>query len=117
MGHAGIGEGRAVTIKLMEAARIIRSKNSGPFELTLDILFKDRATFDFFRERNLIGRNLISRLYGVAENEVSVVWFEPANAVKATFRRRVPSGTPGDTDIYGAQQHGPLLGLEWIEDD
>lgn len=104
-------------IRLMDAARVIRSKNSGPFELTLDVLFKDKATFDLFRERKLIDSGLISRLYGVAEGEVSVVWFMPANAVKATFRRRVPSGTPGDTDIYGAQQHGPLLDLEWSLDD
>ena len=103
-------------IALIDAARVIRSKNSGPFELTLDVLFVDRSTFDLFRKRKLIDAELIARLYGTAENEVSVVWFEPANAVKATFRRRVPSGAPGDTDIYGAQQHGPLLDLEWSLD-
>ncbi len=101
----------------MDAARVIRSKNSGPFELTLDVMFKDRTTFELFRRRGLIGTQLIARLYGVAEREISIVWFEPANAVKATFRRRVPSGTPGDTDIYGAQQHGPLLDLEWRLDE
>jgi hypothetical protein len=100
-------------ITLREAARVIRSKNSGPFELTLDVLFIDRAHYELFKTRSLIDAKLISRLYGVPEELVSVVWFEPANAVKATMRRRVPSGSPGDTDVYGAQQHGPLLDLDW----
>lgn len=104
-------------IALMEAARVIRSKNSGPFELTLDILFTDRVRYELFKSRALIDAKLIARLYGVSEETVSVVWFEPANAVKATLRRRIPSGNPGDTDIYGAQQHGPLLDLEWVLDE
>jgi hypothetical protein len=99
---------------ILEAARIIRSKNSGPFELTLDVMFKDRRLFELFRDRGIIDAPTVARLYGVAEGEVlGVVWFEPSNAVKATIRRRVPSGAPGDTDIYGAQQHAPLLGLEY----
>ena len=101
-------------IRLIDTARVIRSKNSGPFELTLDVLFKDKETYRLFRERNLITTALIANLYGMDEKDVlSVVWFEPANAVKATLRRRLPSGAPGDTDIYGAQQHGPLLDLYW----
>jgi hypothetical protein len=99
---------------ILEAARVIRSKNSGPYELTLDVLFKDRRHFELFRDRRIIDAALIARLYGVAEKDVlGVVWFEPSNAVKATIRRRVPSGAPGDTDIYGAQQHAPLLGIEY----
>jgi hypothetical protein len=99
---------------ILEAARVIRSKNSGPYELTLDVMFKDRRLFELFRDRRIIDAALIARLYGVEEGEVlGVVWFEPSNAVKATLRRRVPSGAPGDTDIYGAQQHAPLLGIEY----
>jgi len=28
------------------------------------------------------------------------------------MKRIIPSGSPGDTDVYGAQQHGPLLNME-----
>jgi hypothetical protein len=99
---------------ILEAARIIRSKNSGPFELTLDIMFKDRRHFDLFRNQGIISPALIQELYGVeAKDILGIVYFEPSNAVKATIRRKVPSGAPGDTDIYGAQQHAPLLGVEY----
>jgi Domain of unknown function (DUF4387) len=99
---------------ILKEARVIRSKNSGPYELTLDVMFRDRAAFERARSAGVFTPGLVSRLYGVSESEVlGVTWFEPANAVKMTLRRRVASGSPGDTDIYGAQQHAPLLSLAW----
>jgi hypothetical protein len=99
---------------ILEEARVVRSKNSGPYELTLDVMFKDRAAFDRARAADVFTPALVARLYGVAETDVlGVTWFEPATAVKMTLRRRLASGSPGDTDIYGAQQHAPLLSLAW----
>jgi hypothetical protein len=101
---------------ILEAVRVVRSKNSGPYELTLDLLFKDRHYFDLFRTRQLITRELVCRLYGVGLDDVlGITYFEPAIAVKMTIRRPVASGAPGDTDVYGAQQHAPLLSIEFDE--
>jgi len=103
---------------ILEAAQVIRSKNSGPYELTLDILFKDREHFDLFRRHHIINPTLIGRLYGAAESDIlGIVYFEPASAMKITLRRRLASGSPGDGDVYGAQQHAPLLGIEYNETD
>ena len=102
-----------MSIRLIDIARVIRSKNSGPFELTLDILFRERHDFERLRELGFFSRELVSRLYGVSDHEISgIIYFEPAQAVKITLRRRIVSGAPGDSDIYGAQQHAPLLELE-----
>lgn len=99
---------------IRDEARVVRSKNSGPYELTLDVMFRDRAAYDRARAAAVFTPALVARLYGVAEADVlGVTWFEPAAAVKMTLRRRVASGSPGDTDIYGAQQHAPLLDLSW----
>lgn len=99
---------------ILELARVIRSKNSGPYELTLDILFKDRESFELLRGKGIVNEELISRLYQVPKEDIlGILWFEPAFAVKITLRRPCPSGSPGDTDIYGAQQHAPLLGIEF----
>jgi len=99
---------------ILDVARVIRSKNSGPYELTLDVMFESRESCELFRDRGIISRELICRLYGVEPSEIlGIVYFEPSNAVKVTLRRRVPSGAPGDTDIYGAQQHAPLLSIEF----
>jgi hypothetical protein len=102
---------------ILEAARVIRSKNSGPYELTLDIMFKDRRLYELFKARQIISAGLIQKLYGVGPADIlGIVYFEPAHAVKATIRRRIPSGAVGDTDIYGAQQHAPLLTVEYDDD-
>jgi len=100
--------------KLTDLAGVIRSKNAGPYELTLDIIFNDRAGYEAVRDRGYINEKLVCDLYGVAPDKViKIVHFEPANAIKATIARPLCSGDLGETDVYGAQQHAPLLGLEF----
>lgn len=101
-------------IKLRDAAKVIRSKNSGPYELTFDIIFRTQELFEAAVESGVICRELIAGLYSVDVSEVSgVIEFPPAKAIKATIRRRVVSGGPGDRDVYGAQQHVPLFDVEF----
>jgi hypothetical protein len=98
--------------RLVDVASVIRSKNAGPYELTLDIIFKDRFWYEQALREDLINPVLIARLYNVPESDVlGIVAFEPAHAIKATIRRPMVSGAIGETDVYGAQQHAPLLTL------
>jgi len=100
--------------KLTEIAKVIRSKNSSPFELTLDIIFKSRQDYEKLRDSNMINADVIARAYGVAAEEVkNVICFDPAKAIKIAMKRAAASGSPGDSDVYGAQQHAPLLELEF----
>lgn len=99
---------------IRDVARVIRSKNSGPFELTFDIMFKDQSWFDFFCEKKIIGTDLVCRLFRIEPQDVlGIIEFRPAFAIKITIRRWISSGAPGETDIYGAQQHAPLLDIEF----
>ena len=99
---------------ILTAAKVIRSKNSGPYELTLDILFKDKDHFELFRRRNIVTKRKIAALYHRPVADIlKIVYFEPSNALKITMRRPIPSGDAGETDIYGAQQHAPLLKLTY----
>lgn len=98
--------------RLVDVASVIRSKNAGPYELTLDIIFKDRHWYERALAEDLINRSLVAGLYNVPVTDVlGIVAFEPANAIKATIRRPMVSGAIGETDVYGAQQHAPLLSL------
>jgi hypothetical protein len=98
--------------RLVDVASVIRSKNAGPYELTLDIIFKERFWFEQALRQELINPSLIAKLYNISKTDVlSIVAFEPANAIKATIRRPLVSGAIGETDVYGAQQHAPLLSL------
>lgn len=101
-------------MKLTDAANIIRSKNSGPYELTLDILFKSREDYLTAIQRQAISEERICQLYRIPpEKIIGIVHFEPANAIKVTIARPMCSGDLGETDVYGAQQHAPLLSIEY----
>jgi hypothetical protein len=101
------------TVKLPELAEVIRSKNAGPYELTFDIIFKSEEIFYKVVALRVITPELIAKLYKLPVDQViSVVEFPPAKAIKATIIRPLVCGDVGDTDVYGAQQHAPLLDIE-----
>lgn len=107
------GDGKVGKVSITRLARVIRSKNAGPYELTLDIIFNDAETYRRVKAKRLINKALIAGLYHIPEEQVlTLVEFDPANAVKATIVRPRPCGDVGETDVYGAQQHAPLLELE-----
>lgn len=99
---------------ILEAAKVIRSKNAGPYELTFDIMFKTKEFYEMFKSQQIINRKQMAGVLKIDESDIlNLVWFAPANAVKITIKRPISSGAPGETDIYGAQQHAPLLGIEF----
>ena len=95
---------------LKDIANVIRSKNAGPFELTLDVLLKDEEMFEKLKAANVINKAAIAKLYQIPETDVlSIVYFPNAKAIKATIVRPLASGALGERDVYGAQQHAPLV--------
>jgi hypothetical protein len=103
--------------RLDASAEIFRSKNAGPFLITVDIVFTDRSRYEQVRRSGILNPQVIARRYGVEENQVQIHYVDRVRTVKITVPRSgVSSGGPGDNDVYGAQQHGPLLDIE-IPDD
>jgi len=102
-----------VRVRLYDLAQVIRSKNAGPFTLTVDLMFAERedlrralAAADFTPER-------IAEMYGVAPAAVRIIPFERVLTVKVTMPRPgASSGAPGDTDVYGCGQHFPLANID-----
>jgi len=99
--------------RLVDVAAIIRSKNSGPFELTLDVMFTDEKNYEKFVAGKYLNAKKVAELYKITEAEVvDIVEFPKAKAVKATIKRPLASGALGERDVYGAQQHVPLMMME-----
>jgi hypothetical protein len=97
---------------LSEIARVIRSKNAGPFLVTFDIIFADEETLERVRLSETLTSQTVAGLYGVSANEIlDFAYYPMARAVKFSMYRPLPSGARFDTDVYGAQQHAPLLTL------
>ncbi len=101
------------TKRLSELAKTIRSKNAGTDKITFDIIFREREVYEMVKRAQVLTRARMARLYGISENRITdFVHYDPANAIKFTILRERPSGSPGDPDIFGAQQYAPLLDIE-----
>jgi hypothetical protein len=100
-------------VYLKDVAKIIRSKNSGPFEITMDIIFKNREDYNRIVDSGVVNEELVSKLYKI--RDISVIklnTYEAANAIKVTFPRPSSQGSIGETDMHAAQQHVPLMFIE-----
>ncbi len=98
--------------KLWEVTKLIRSKNAGPFELTFDVIFKDRESYEKVRDAKLISAEWFAQTYRLTPEVVAIINYDAANAIKITIPRPAISGDVDDTDVFGGQQHGPLVEVE-----
>jgi Domain of unknown function (DUF4387) len=99
-------------MKLADIAQVIRSKNAGPRRLTLDIMFATDADYQQAAQSPALGPAAIGRLYRLPADQVTVIPYPVGRAIKVVMARTIMAGDPGDSDVYGAQQHAPLLGVE-----
>ncbi len=99
-------------MQLQDIALVVRSKNAGPRMLTLDVMFADDAAYERVAGSGALNASRIAALYGVEAQQVTVIPYPVGRAIKISVPRRVTAGDPGDRDVYGAQQHAPLLGIE-----
>ncbi|KAM6509421.1 hypothetical protein FSOLCH5_012422 [Fusarium solani] len=98
--------------ELKNLARIIRSKNSGPFEMTFDVMFDQKHVYDRVKASNVLTNETIKKLYQVKDEDILTnMYFEPALAWKCTIKRPWAQGSVGELDTLGTQQHGPLLNI------
>ena len=95
-----------------DLAVVCKSKNAGPYEVTIDAVFADKDIFEKVKASGVLCEDLFARLYNVRADEIIFTVYDAGLAFKATLPRLIPAGDIGDTDVYGAQQHAPLLAVE-----
>ncbi|TVY81959.1 hypothetical protein LSUE1_G003298, partial [Lachnellula suecica] len=116
---------------LTDIAPVIRSKNSGPYEVTLDVVFSSPEVYEIIKTTGLLDAGKIAKMYQLSEEEI--IWcgfFDQALGWKCTFPRmgvevadgvvgdsegkrvKVASGSFMESDVHASQQYAGLLGLE-----
>jgi Domain of unknown function (DUF4387) len=98
--------------QLAALARLIRSKNAGPFELTFDIMFDDDATYQRVKNSGALTREVVAERYNLAVADVKFFYCDHAYAIKASIPRPFFQGDPRDSDGHGGQQYAPLMDIE-----
>ena len=86
----------------------VRSKNAGPFWVTMEVFLRDAADYAVVADPAFLDAPVIERLYGVAADTVQIFRIPELNVVKISFPRPVPQGSLHDRDIHAGQHHVPL---------
>jgi hypothetical protein len=97
---------------LASLARLIRSKNAGPFVLTFDIMFEDEERYRRVCDSGVMTCERIAGLYNLPEQKVRLFFCDGALAIKASIPRPITQGDLGDADGHGGQQYAPLMDIE-----
>ena len=96
-----------------DLASIVRSKNAGPFRITFDIFFTSDKDYRRAARSNVTDPDFVAEIFSIPEEDVVGIYeIDRVQAIKITIERPITSGHPEDKDVYGAQQHTPLLSCE-----
>jgi hypothetical protein len=98
--------------KLRDVCRYVRSKNAGPFWITVDLFFDGPDSFSRYRADPAIAVTAIAALYGVDVRNVRRFEVDTLNVVKLSFPRLQPQGGAVERDMHGGQQYVPMLDIE-----
>jgi hypothetical protein len=98
----------AASRTLGELALEVRSKNAGPFWMTLEAFMPDDETYRIADA--LITAQLISDLYHVAPESLQIFRIPHLHVVKVSFPRPIVQGSLHDRDMHAGQHHVPLAG-------
>ena len=94
---------------LADIALVVRSKNTSPSPTAWTSYSGTPATTRASKSGRLIDAGLIAGLYGIDRAGAGRDLLRPGPGDQDLPPRAISSGAPGDRDVYGAQQHAPLL--------
>jgi uncharacterized protein DUF4387 len=94
-----------------DVADLVRSKNAGPFWLTLEIFCNTDEDYNCVADPAVITADRIAGLYRVAAGTVKIFRLPALRVIKISFPRPNAQGGVHDRDMHSGQQHVPLLRL------
>ena len=85
---------------LSKITKNIRSKNAGPFWVTIDLFFKDKNSFFYACEN--ISNEKVSNILKIKKKQLKRFEIENLKVIKFSFPRKNIQGSRLDRDIHGA---------------
>ncbi|KAA1422987.1 DUF4387 domain-containing protein [Mumia zhuanghuii] len=96
------------TIALGDLAQEVRSKNAGPFWVTMELFMRDEASYALAADAAYVNEDVVAELYGVAADQVQLFRIPSLNVVKISYPRPISQGSLRDRDMHAGQHHVPL---------
>ncbi|NBB15436.1 DUF4387 family protein [Caulobacter sp. SLTY] len=90
----------------------VRSKNAGPFWVTVDLFFDGPDSFARYSEGPALSGELFARLYGTDATMVRRYPVPSLNMVKISYPRPGAQGGEVERDMHCGQQYVQLLDVD-----
>jgi hypothetical protein len=97
--------------KLRDVCRHVRSKNAGPFWITVDLFFDDDANYRRYRDSPTLNGELFASLYGADAAYLKRIPVDSLLMLKLSYPRPHPQGWMHERDMHSGQQYVRLLDL------
>jgi hypothetical protein len=94
---------------LADVCRQVRSKNAGPFWVTVDIFFDGADSFERYRDAPALSAGAIAATYGADPALVRRFAVEDLHILKISYPRTTPQGGVVERDMHSGQQYVRLL--------
>lgn len=94
---------------LGQVAQHVRSKNAGPFWITIDIRCGNQRDFERCVQAASLQPSAIAAIYGVDLNLVKRFELPDLRVLKISYPRQRPQGGAAERDMHGGQQYVRLL--------
>lgn len=95
-----------------ETAYYVRSKNAGPFWVTVDIFCGEKDVFEKLSASASITKEKVAEVYGVKSEEVKIFYIPNLNVIKISYPRVMPQGQKYERDMHAGQQYVQIAELE-----
>lgn len=98
-------------MKVSEIASYVRSKNAGPFWVTIDIFCDNSEAYKLICDSSSISAKTFSDMFQVPESYIKLFYLDDLNVVKISYPRSTPQGGPNEFDMHAGQQYLPVLDI------
>lgn len=95
---------------LGETAKYVRSKNAGPFWMTIDIFCNDDAAYGKIKDSQTLTEEKLREVYHV--DTVEKYTLDDLRVVKFSMPRPYPQGSAHDADMHAGQQYIRILNIK-----
>lgn len=98
-------------VQIRDICRYVRSKNAGPFWVTIDLFFTPENYLKY-RDNAVLSPQLIGNAYGVDVALVKRIPVDSLCMIKLSYPRPTAQGGVLERDMHSGQQYAQLLDVE-----